>query len=85
MTINNALPAIYRNSDLVVNEDNLTHWNLPENRRYGFHNLYRLQRYGLLSYGLLIRSPDVMTLNTDIDRRIGDLPETRRQTSSIEF
>jgi CubicO group peptidase (beta-lactamase class C family) len=80
MTANNALPATYRNPDLVVNQDNLAGWNMPHRRRHGFHNLHLLQRYGLL-----IRSPDVMMLNTDIDRRIGDLPEARRLTSTNEF
>lgn len=76
----NALPTTYRNPDLVVNDDNLAGWNQAANRRHGFHNLHLLQRYGLL-----IRSPDVMVLNRDIDRRIGDLPETRRLTSTTEF
>ncbi len=78
--MNNALPATYRNPDLVVNKDNLAGWNQAENRRHGFHNLHLLQRYGLL-----IRSPDVMVLNRDIDRRIGDLPEARRLTTTNEF
>jgi CubicO group peptidase (beta-lactamase class C family) len=76
----NALPATYRNPDLVVNDDNLAGWNQAGNRRHGFHNLHLLQRYGLL-----IRSPDVMVLNRDIDRRIGDLAETRRLTTANEF
>ena len=80
MSTNNALPTTYRNPDLVVNEVTLAGWNQAANRRQGFHNLHLRQRYGLL-----ICSPDVMVLNTDIDRRIGDLPEARRLTTTNEF
>ena len=60
--------ATMANPDLGVAAGGRTQWNTPETRRWGFHNLHRISRYGL---GL--RSRDVLVLNRDIDHRIGDL------------
>lgn len=73
-----------RNPDLAPDpaavDDTLPNWNLPANRRWGFHNLHRVARYGLT-----IRAPAVLPLIRDIDRRIGDLPDVRRLTGSTMF
>ena len=42
------------NPDLVVVEDDKPNWNLPHNRRWGFHNLYKMGRYAMS-----IRAPNV--------------------------
>ena len=55
------------NPDLVVAEGGRTRWNTPERRRWGFHNLHRISRYGLS-----LRSRDVLVLRRDIDRRIAE-------------
>jgi CubicO group peptidase (beta-lactamase class C family) len=64
------------NPELMVTEDNKAYWNLPDNRRWGFHNLHRVYRYGAT-----IRSPEVLRLTKRIDSRITDMPEVQRLTS----
>jgi CubicO group peptidase (beta-lactamase class C family) len=68
------------NPDLVVAEGGRTQWNRPETRRWGFHNLHRISRYGLS-----LRSRDVLVLRRDIDRRIAELDAVRRMTSTTIF
>lgn len=68
------------NPDLVVGPDGREAWNTAWRRRWGFHNLHRIARYGLH-----LRSPRVLGLERRIDRRIGDLPEVRRLTGSGFF
>ncbi|MFP6743666.1 MAG: serine hydrolase [Alphaproteobacteria bacterium] len=72
--------ATMANPDLGVAAGGRTQWNTPETRRWGFHNLHRISRYGL---GL--RSRDVLVLNRDIDHRIGDLEPVRRMTATTIF
>jgi len=73
-------PTTIRNPDLVVAEDNKANWNLPDQRRWGFHNIHKITRYSL---GL--RAPQVMPLKKDIDLRIGNMPEVRRLTGTTLF
>jgi len=68
------------NQDLVVIEDDKPNWNLPENRRYAFHNFEKIMRW---SIG--IRAPRVLPLTRRIDRRIGDMAEVRRLTGTTFF
>lgn len=74
------VPTTVRNPDLVVTDDNKGNWNLPDNRRWGFHNLHRISRYSLG-----IRAPAHMPLQKVLDRRIGDMPEVRRLTATAFF
>jgi len=73
-------PTTIRNPDLEVAEDNMANWNLPDKRRWGFHNIHKITRY---SMGL--RASQVMPLKTDIDLRIGNMPEVRRLTRTTFF
>ncbi len=68
------------NPDLVVGPDLREAWNTADRRRWGFHNLHRIARYGLH-----LRSRDVLRLRRRIDRRIGDMPEVRRLTGTTFF
>ena len=68
------------NPDLVVGPDLREAWNTAERRRWGFHNLHRIARYGLH-----LRSRDVLRLARRIDRRIGDMEEVRRLTGTTFF
>lgn len=79
MTLNATL-STYSNPELTVVEGNKANWNLPDNRRRGFHNLHKLHRYDMG-----VRAPDVLALHKEIDRRIGDLSTVRRFTGSTFF
>ena len=74
------MSTIILNPDLVVGPDQREAWMTSGHRRWGFHNLYRLTRYGMY-----LRSRDVLTLKRRIDRRIGDMPEVRRLTGTTFF
>ena len=65
------------NPDLTVGADNKARWNQPDHRRHGFHNLYRLARYGT-SY----RAGRVMSLRTRMDLRIAEMEAVRRLRSA---
>ena len=71
---------VIRNPHLVVGDDNLNMWNQPETRRWGFRNVYWLNRYGFS-----VRSSHVLGLQKRIDRHIGDMPEVRRLTTTSMF
>ena len=68
------------NPDLIVGPDLREAWNTAERRRWGFHNLYRITRYGLY-----LRSRDVLSLQYRIDRRIGDIAAVRQLTGTTYF
>ncbi len=74
------MSTIISNPDLVVGPDQREAWVTSSGRRRGFHNLWRLTRYGFF-----LRSPSVLTLGRRIDRRIGDMPEVRRLTGTTYF
>ena len=63
------------NPDLIVEAGGRTKWNTAETRRWGFHNLYRITRYGLS-----LRSREVLLLKRDIDSRIARLDSVQRMT-----
>ena len=64
------------NVDLTTADDNKAHWNAPDHRRDGFHNLYRIARY-VHSF----RAPRVAKLRKQIDWNIADRDDVRRFTS----
>lgn len=73
-------PDSYSNPDLTILSDNKARWNTPEFRRHGFQNLHQINRYGIT-----LRSDQVLSLEKEIDFRIGDLPEVRRLTDTEIF
>lgn len=64
------------NSDLVTSDDNKAHWNVPDHRRHGFHNLHLVARYAQS-----FRAPSVARLRKQIDWTIGDREDVRRLTT----
>jgi CubicO group peptidase (beta-lactamase class C family) len=68
------------NPDLTVSAGNQPTWNQPDNRRHGFHNLYRLTRYWLS-----LRAARIQPLYRHIDPRIVEMPEVRRLTALPQF
>ena len=54
--------ATMPNPDLVIGPGGRPTWNTAEHRRWGWPNLHRITRYGMM-----LRSRDVMTLRRDID------------------
>ncbi|MBT4888377.1 MAG: serine hydrolase [Rhodospirillales bacterium] len=68
------------NPDLLVEKDDKPNWNLPDERRWSFHNLAMIARYGLT-----MRSSHVLTLSKTIDRRIGNLNSVRLITGMSSF
>ena len=73
-------PATVRNPDLDVEAGNQANWNRPDRRRWGFHNLHRLSRYGMS-----LRASRVLPLSKAIDRRIGDMSLVRQLTGTAYF
>ena len=57
------------NRDLATGHDNKAHWNTPDVRRHGFHNLHTTARYALS-----LRAPSVRALRKEIDWTIGRRP-----------
>ena len=68
------------NPDLGIVEGGRVQWNIPETRRWGFHNLHRITRYGLT-----VRSREVMVLRRDIDLRVAAIDAVRRLTGTTIF
>lgn len=73
-------PETIRNPDLDVVNGLTSEWNNSDRRRWGFHNLSKLSRFGIS-----IRAPRVLTLAKAQDRRVGDLPSIRRMTGYPHF
>ena len=74
------MPKSYTNPQLQVVENNMPFWNSPANRRQGFRNLHRFNRYGIT-----LRSDQVLQLEKNIDYRVGEIAEVRNLTSSEIF
>ena len=74
------LPKTHANPDLVAGESHRPHWNEPENRRHGFHNLHRIARYGQ-SY----RAGSVLQLETAADLAIARRDDVARHCASPWF
>ncbi len=70
----------HTNPDLTLVEDNKARWNTPAHRRHGFHNLHKINRYGLL-----LRSDHVLTLDEKIDSSISEIPGVKELTESQIF
>ena len=49
-----------KNPDLLTLKDNKALWNLPKTRRYGYRNLHKINRYGILA-----PAKDRITLRSD--------------------
>ena len=61
------------NPSLVVLRDNKPKWYLPESRREGYRNLYKINRYGLL-----YRSDLVLKLNKKYNKKIENIPSVKK-------
>ena len=61
------------NPNLVVLRDNKPKWYLPENRREGYRNLHKINRYGLLH-----RSDLVLKLNKKHNKKIENIPSVKK-------
>ena len=61
------------NPSLVVLRDNKPKWYLPENRREGYRNLHKINRYGLL-----YRSDLVLKLNKKYNKKIENIPSVKK-------
>lgn len=68
------------NPELAVQGDGKATWNLPAKRRAGFHALHRIARYGLT-----IRAPSVLVLETAPDPGIARLASLERLTGRPDF
>ena len=70
----------YKNPDLSITKYNLAAWAVPENRRHGFHNLYRLPRYSFS-----VRASEILDLERDISVGMGSRSDVREMTQSQSF
>ena len=61
------------NPSLVVLRDNKPKWYLPENRREGYKNLHKINRYGLL-----YRSDLVLKLNKKYNKKIKKISSVKK-------
>jgi CubicO group peptidase (beta-lactamase class C family) len=68
--------ATIPNPDLEVIDGNKSRWTQADHRRYGFHNLYRIARYGMS-----FRAARVLPLETRIEPHIAELKSVRELTS----
>ena len=68
------------NPDLAVVTDNKSRWNLPETRRHGYQNLYRIPRYAVS-----FRSDHILDLETDIATDIGFRDDVQALTETTHF
>ena len=69
-----------KNPELVTRKDNKSQWNLPNKRRLGFRNLYKINRYGIY-----LRSDFVLKLKKKINKRIGKLSYVKKVTKNKAF
>ena len=68
------------NPSLSIVKDNKPSWYLPENRRDGYRNLHKINRYGFL-----LRSDLVLKLNKKYNLVIVVLPNISSYTWSERF
>ena len=69
-----------QNPTLVILRDNKPWWYLPENRREGYRNLHKINRYGLL-----YRSDLVLKLNTKQNKKIEKIPSVKKMVNHKYF
>ncbi len=72
--------ATIPNPDLTVRTGERAVWNSPDTRRYGFHNLHRISRYGVR-----LRARNVLPLTRDFDMRIEAMPAVQHLTRTSMF
>ena len=58
----------------------MPHWELPDHRRHGFHNLHTTARYAMS-----LRAPRVLPLRKEIDWTIGERPDVARFLAMPHF
>jgi CubicO group peptidase (beta-lactamase class C family) len=68
------------NPELEITSDNKGRWNMPEQRRFGFHHLNQINRYSVA-----LRAARVMRLDKRIDPRIGRRDDVRLLTGLPSF
>ncbi len=68
------------NPTLVLLRDNKAKWYLPETRRYGYKNLHKINRYGLL-----FRSDLVLKLNENFNKDIENKTSVKKITNHKYF
>ncbi|MFT5504990.1 MAG: hypothetical protein ACI8XC_002707, partial [Gammaproteobacteria bacterium] len=61
-------------------DDHKARWNSPDHRRWGFHNLHENCRYSIK-----LRSDTMLSLVSQFDQRIAELPEVQRLTAMNIF
>ena len=69
-----------KNPELVTRQDNKAQWNLPKQRRLGFRNLYKINRYGLY-----LRSDHVLKLRSKINKKIATKPLVKKLIRNKAF
>ena len=68
------------NSSLSIQKDNKPGWYLPENRRYGYKNLHKINRYGFL-----LRSDLVFELNKNYNSEIENISSVKKMINHKYF
>jgi len=69
-----------KNPELLTRQDNKAQWNLPKQRRLGFRNLYKINRYGLY-----LRSDHVLKLRSKINKKIATKPLVKKLIRNKAF
>ena len=68
------------NPSLSIQKDNKPSWYLPENRRYGYRNLHKINRYGFL-----LRSDLVFELNKNYNSEIENISSVKKMINHKYF
>ena len=68
-----------KNPELVTRKDNKAQWNLPNKRRLGFRNLYKINRYGIylrsdfvLKPGMVLAIEPMVNIGTEKTKMLPD-------------
>ncbi|MDC3233703.1 serine hydrolase [Candidatus Pelagibacter sp.] len=69
-----------RNPELTTLKDNKASWNLPKTRRFGYKNLYKINRYSIF-----LRSDLILKLNSNPNKTIAKLPLVKKMTKNKSF
>ena len=68
------------NPSLSIQKDNKPSWYLPENRRYGYRNLHKINRYGFL-----LRSDLVFELDKNYNSKIENISSVKKMINHKYF
>ena len=68
------------NPSLSIQKDNKPSWYLPENRRYGYRNLHKINRYGFL-----LRSDLVFELDKNYNSEIENISSVKKMINHKYF